>query len=92
MERYTLQQRIEIIKIHYKSGENFAETVRKVKSFFRHHEAPSRPAVVKLVQKFELLGPVDDVRNRTHARRARKPANIASVAHSVCRFHAVLWN
>ena len=29
MERYTLQQRIEIIKIHYKNGENLAVTVRK---------------------------------------------------------------
>ena len=33
VERYTLQQRIEIVKIHYKNGENFAETVCKVKSF-----------------------------------------------------------
>ena len=32
MERYTLQKRIEIVKIHYKNGENFTETVRKVKS------------------------------------------------------------
>ena len=33
MERYTLQQRIKMIKTHYKNGKNFAETVRKVKSF-----------------------------------------------------------
>ena len=33
MKRYTLQQRIEIVNIDYKNGENFAETVRKVKSF-----------------------------------------------------------
>ena len=31
MERYTLQQRIEVVKIHYKNDENFAETVRRVK-------------------------------------------------------------
>ena len=30
IERYMLQKRIEIVKIHYKNGENFAETVRKV--------------------------------------------------------------
>ena len=28
-----LQQHIEIVQIHYKNGENFAETVLKVKSF-----------------------------------------------------------
>ena len=43
----------------------------------------SRPAIVKLVQKFELLGHVSDVKDRTRARRARTPANIASVARSV---------
>ena len=71
MERYTLQQRIEIVKIHYKNSENFAETVRKVNTFLGCHEAPSRPAIVKLVKKFELLGQVSNVKNRTRARRAR---------------------
>ena len=55
MKRYTLQQRIEIVKIHYKYGENFTETVRKLESFLGRREAPSRPAIVELVQEFELL-------------------------------------
>ena len=38
---------------------------------------------MKLVQKFELLEQVSDVKNRTRASRARTPVNIASVAHSV---------
>ena len=59
------------------------ETVRKVESFLGRCESPSRLAIVKLVQKFELLGQVSDVKNRTRALRARKPENIASVAHSV---------
>ena len=61
IERYTLQKRIEIVKIHHKTGKNFTETVRRVKSFFCRREAPSRPANVKLVRKFELLGQVSDV-------------------------------
>jgi len=40
MERYTLQQRIEIIKIHYKNGENLAETVRKTRQFLGRRKAP----------------------------------------------------
>ena len=51
MEQYALQQRIEIVKIHYKNGEDFSETVRTVKSFLERREAPSRPAIVKLVSK-----------------------------------------
>ena len=82
-ERYTLQQRIEIVKIHYKNGENFAETVRKVQSFLGCREAPSRPAIVELMQKFKLLAQVSHVNNQTRARRTRTPVNIASVAHSV---------
>ena len=35
MERYTLQQRIAVVKIHYKNGKNFAATVRKVNSYLR---------------------------------------------------------
>ena len=70
MERYTFQQRIEIVKIHYKNGEDFAKTVRKVRSFFGRRGAPSWPAIVKLVRKFELLGQVSDVKSRTRARRA----------------------
>ena len=39
-------------------------------------EAPYQPAIVKLVQKFELLGQVSDVKNRTRAYRARTPAKL----------------
>ena len=50
MKRYTLQQRITIVKIYYKNGENFAETVRKVKSFLGRRKAPFWSAIVKVVQ------------------------------------------
>ena len=33
-----LQQHIEIVKIHYKNGKNFAKTVTKVKSFLEDLE------------------------------------------------------
>nr|XP_022920706.1 uncharacterized protein LOC111429121 [Onthophagus taurus] len=81
MERYTL--RIEIIKIHYKNGEILAETVRKTRTFLGRREAPCRTAIQKLVEKFELLGQVSDVKNKTRARRSRTAENIAAVAESV---------
>ena len=83
MERYTLQQSIEIVQIRYENGKNFAKTVRKVKSFLGRREASSQSAIVKLVQKIELLEQVSDMKNRTRARRAKTPANIISVAHSM---------
>ncbi len=83
MVRYTLQQRIDIVKIHYKNGENFAVTVRKTKALFGRREAPSRPTIVKLVEKFELLEQVSDVKNRNRVRRSRTTENILAVARSV---------
>lgn len=83
MDRYTLAQRIEIVKIHYKNGENIAETVRKVRTAFGHHQAPSRTAIVNLINKFERLGQVSDVKTPTRARPARSAENIAAVAESV---------
>jgi hypothetical protein len=44
MVQYTLQQRIEIVKIHYKNGENFFVTVRKIKGLFGRREASSQPS------------------------------------------------
>jgi chlorite dismutase len=33
MERYTKEQRVVIVKTHYKYGESYAGTVRKVSSY-----------------------------------------------------------
>ena len=46
-------------------------------------EAPCRTAIQKLVEKFDLLGQVSDVKNKTRARRSRTTENIAAVAQSV---------
>ena len=58
MGRYTLQKRIEIVKIHYNNGENFAITVRKTKALLGRRETPCRSVIVKLIEKFEQLGQV----------------------------------
>ena len=58
MERYTVGQRVEIVKIHFRNGEKFAETVRKCRTFFGHRNAPSRNTVVNLIDKFMSTGSV----------------------------------
>jgi hypothetical protein len=83
MVRYTLQQRIEIVKIHYRYGENLAETVRRVRGVFGRNEAPSRTAIVKLIKKFEEIGQVSEVKSPVRRRRVRSAENIAAVAESV---------
>jgi hypothetical protein len=83
MERYTVVQRIEIVKIHYKNGESFAETVRKVRTQFGHHEAPSRSAIVKIIKIFEQTGFVTNQKKSGRPRTARSTENLHAVEESV---------
>jgi len=46
--------------IHYKNGENLAQTIRKIQTFLGGHEAPCRTAIQKLMDTFELLEQVSD--------------------------------
>lgn len=52
MKRYMLQQRIQIIEINLKNGENKAETV------VGPRQAPCQVSIQNLGKKFELLGQV----------------------------------
>lgn len=83
MEKFTVEQRVQIIKIHYKNSENFAETVRKTRTIFGHHNAPSRNTVVNLINKFESTGSVVDAKRSGRPRSGRSDENIAMTAVSV---------
>lgn len=83
MERYTLQQRIEVMKMYYKYGENFATTVRRVRGAFGRRGAPSRTAIVNLITKFEQTGSLSDIKRPVRMRSVRSVENIAAVAESV---------
>jgi len=86
MEKYTIEQRVEIVKIHYKYNvEHFAETVRKVRTSCGHHNAPSRNAVVNLIKKFEVSGSLSTAKSsgRSPGRSGRSNENVAAVSASV---------
>lgn len=42
-------QRVNVVKILYKNGETFAETVCKTSTFFGHHNAPPRSTLVGFI-------------------------------------------
>ena len=42
MERYTKKQRVIGVKTHYKYGESYAETVRKIRGIFGRRNAPNQ--------------------------------------------------
>ncbi|XP_017778332.1 PREDICTED: uncharacterized protein LOC108563980 isoform X3 [Nicrophorus vespilloides] len=83
MERYTVEQREEIIKIHLKTGEHFAETVRKCRTLFGHSNAPTRNTVVNLIKKFKSTGSVENIKSIGRPRTARSNEIIANVCESL---------
>ena len=60
MERYTSQQRVEIIKIYYPDSESVASTLRALRPIYGHNNRPSR-STERLVEKFESTGSVQTV-------------------------------
>ena len=83
MERYTKEQRVIIVKMHHKHGENYTETTRKVRASFDRQSAPNRMTIVKLIKKFEETGSVIDQRSRMRVRFIRTMKNITVVNESV---------
>jgi transposase len=55
MEHYTKEQRAIIVKTHYKYGESYAETVRKVRGIFGPRNA-HQSTVQRMVKTFAETG------------------------------------
>jgi len=83
MERFSIEQRILIVKTHYKNGECYAETVRKLRAIFGRGNAPTATTVSRLVQKFEESGSVATRKSPGRNRNVRTQQNIAVVQDSV---------
>ena len=76
IERYSIEQRVVIVKTHYKNGECYAETVRKLRTIFGRNNALTETTVMRLVKKFESLGSVATLKSPG---RSRTEQNIAVV-------------
>ena len=51
MERYTSQQRVEIIKIDYRNSESVASTSRALRPIYGRNNRSSRSTIERLVEK-----------------------------------------
>lgn len=67
---------IETVEIHYR---NYVGTVRKCRTFSGHHHAPSRLAVVNLINKCEGVGSIQKIKNGDRPRTGRWLENVAVV-------------
>ena len=83
MERYSKDQRIQIVKSHYQNGSIIQKTFRAIRSFFGRHGRPNPTTIGRLIQKFEATGSVLDNNPPTRLRTGRSSENIATVSESV---------
>jgi hypothetical protein len=83
MERYTKEQRVIIVKTHYKYGESYAVTVRKLRGIFGRRNAPYQSTVKRMIKKFEETGFIMDSKLPVRHRTGRSLDNIAAVSESV---------
>jgi transposase len=83
IERYAKEQRVVIVKTHYKYGESCAETVRIVLGIFGRRNAPYQSTVQRMIKKFEETGLIMDSKLPVHHRTSRSLDSIAAVSESV---------
>jgi len=83
MERYNKEKRVIIVKTHYKYGESYAETVRKIRGIFGRRNAAYQSTVQRMIKKFEETGSIMDSKLPVRHRARRSLDNIAAVSESV---------
>lgn len=83
MESYTIEDRIFIIKEHYKNGERIKNTYRAIRNRFGRHKRPNESTISRLVRKFEATGTVGDLPITARTKSVRTQSNIDAVRESV---------
>ena len=77
MERYTSQQRFDIIKIYYRNSASVASTLRTLRPIYGRNNHSSRSTIERLVEKFKSTGTIQNVGVPVRRRSARSVENIA---------------
>ena len=72
MERFTIEQRLEIVK-NYQNGSSVRQTFRALRTVFGVHNRPSERTVRRVMEKLEATGFVAD--QKPAVRQRRKHSN-----------------
>lgn len=83
MQRFTTEERIQIVQIYYENGRSITNTIRRLRVVFHQNHIPSNTAIRNLMAKFERTGSVLDVKSPLRPRNVRSVENIAMVNESV---------
>lgn len=83
MQRFTLQERLQVIKNYYQNSSSVVATQRTFSKDLGRHHRFSDKAIRRIVQKFESEFTLHDTKPPTRVREARSDENIAAVKASV---------
>lgn len=83
MERYTIPQRVQIIKFFYQNGCSIRQTYRALREIYGRVSRPTERTIRRLITKFENTGSVSDQTVPVRRRTARSIENIEAVRQSV---------
>ena len=83
MNRFSIAQRVNFVKLCYKNGDSPARVYRALRSDFGRHGRPTEYTIGNVERKFEETGSVADIVTPVHHRNVRSAENIAAVAASV---------
>ena len=83
MDKYTIEQRVQIIKIYYQNNESVRKTFRALREFYGRNNRPAESTSRRLVNKFQSSATLTDTIVPLRQRNARSEANIAAVNESV---------
>lgn len=83
MERYTVPQRVFLVRSYYENGCSPAAAARKARSKYGKHLSLGLNTVKRLVQKFEATGSVEDKKAPGPPVTVRTEENIGRVQESV---------
>lgn len=83
MERFSNEQRWEIIKFYFQSNESVAETARKLRTKYGREMAPSRFVLANFFKRARETGSLNNKKTRKRESTVRTAENIAVVAEDV---------
>ena len=63
MNRYTISERIKIVKIYYENDGKTCNKILKIKTAFLQNHVPTSNALKNLKMKFEESGSVENIKN-----------------------------
>lgn len=83
MEKYSINQRVLIVKTFYQNQSSITVTMRKLREIFGRNNVPTKRTIYRVVNDFEERGSVGDRPKHGPQRTARSAENITAAQESV---------